>query len=159
MTDPRPNPPALIDAESFAVRRTIRIAAPPDAVWRAITEPELISQWFGAATLEPLAVGARGTLSWPDFGTAPVRIEALDAPNSITYRWSDGARTEDAPDLDDAHSTVFTFTLEALAVGTQLTVVETGFENTTDPTGNLEDHRGGWDFELDELVELLEGRA
>ena len=41
--------------------------------------------------------------------------------------------------------------------GTELTVVETGFENTSDPAANLESHREGWDSELDKLVALLEG--
>jgi len=40
--------------------------------------------------------------------------------------------------------------------GTRLTVVESGFETTSDPVANLEDHRGGWDGELDKLVALLE---
>ena len=52
---------------------------------------------------------------------------------------------------------MFTFTLEPVADGTQLTVVETGFEPTSDPTANLESHRDGWDAELDKLVALLEG--
>ena len=43
--------------------------------------------------------------------------------------------------------------------GTRLTVVETGFEHTSDPSANLESHREGWDGELDKLVALLEGRA
>ena len=38
----------------------------------------------------------------------------------------------------------------------QLTVVETGFETTSDPAANLESHRQGWDAELDKLVALFE---
>jgi hypothetical protein len=38
-----------------------------------------------------------------------------------------------------------------------LTVVETGFEHLADPAAHLEDHRGGWNGELDKLVALLEG--
>ncbi|MCC6833177.1 MAG: SRPBCC family protein [Thermoleophilia bacterium] len=156
MTD---NPPAVIDADAFTVRRTIHIDAPIDTVWRAITEPALISQWFGDAAFEALAVGARGTLSWPDYGAAPVRIEAIDEPHSISYRWADGAEYPGVPDVDTVPSTVFTFTLESVESGTRLTVVETGFESTRAPEENLESHRGGWDFELDELVALLEAAA
>ena len=54
---------------------------------------------------------------------------------------------------------MFTFTLEPVSNGTQLTVVETGFERTSDPAANLESHREGWDGELDKLVALLEGGA
>ncbi|HEX5859224.1 MAG TPA: SRPBCC domain-containing protein [Microbacterium sp.] len=64
-----------------------------------------------------------------------------------------------AETVDADHSTVFTFTLEAVADGTELTVVETGFETTSDPAANLESHREGWNSELDKLVALLEGGA
>ena len=75
----------------------------------------------------------------------------------VSYRWgNDDASGVVEAELDDAHSTVFTFTLEPVADGTRLTVVETGFETTSDPAANLEDHRSGWDGELDKLVALLE---
>ena len=90
----------------------------------------------------------------------PLRIEALDAPRMVAYRWgNDDARGSLPDEVDDEHSTVFTFTLESVANGTQLTVVETGFETTSDPSANLESHREGWDGELDKLVALLEGGA
>ena len=90
----------------------------------------------------------------------PLRIEALDAPRLVSYRWGNDDASGTLPDeVDDEHSTVFTFTLESVANGTQLTVVETGFETTSDPSANLESHREGWDGELDKLVALLEGGA
>ena len=127
------NPASVIDESQFTVRRTIHIAAPVEKVWSAVTEPEHISQWFGKAVFDGVGVGARGTLTFPDYGL----------PDEV----------------DDEHSTVFTFTLEPVSNGTQLTVVETGFERTSDPAANLESHRQGWDGELDKLVALLEGGA
>jgi len=154
------NASAVADEGTFTVRRTIQINATPEKVWAAITEPTLISQWFGRAEFAGSGPGAVGTLTWDDHGSFPVRIEAVDAPRSITYRWSNDDALGTIPDaLDEATSTVFTFTLEAMDVGTQLSVIETGFENTTDPAANLEDHRTGWNAELDELVALLEGSA
>ena len=86
-----------------------------------------------------------------------MRIEAIDAPRMVSYRWcNDDARESLPEEVDDEHSTVFTFTLEPVSDGTQLTVVETGFETTSDPVANLESHREGWDGELDKLVVLLE---
>ena len=149
------NPTSVVDEATFSVRRTIRIAADLDKVWSAVTEPAHISKWFGQASFAGSGVGAAGTLSWPGH-VSPVRIEAVEAPRSVSYRWSNGAGDDPAPVLDEAHSTVFTFTLEPVDGGTQLTLVETGFETTTDPSANLEDHRGGWNAELDELVALLE---
>lgn len=154
------NPEATVDAEAFIVRRTIRINAPIEQVWATVTEPALISQWFGEAKLRGSGVGAEGTLSWPDHGSIPFRIEAMDAPRLVTYRWCGDDALDVVPDtIDDAHSTVFTFTLESVDGGTQLQVVETGFETTTDPAANLTSHQEGWTSELDELVQLLEGAA
>jgi len=149
--------PSVVDEGQFTVRRTIRIAAPIEKVWSAVTEPAHISRWFGMAVLEGTGVGARGTLTFPDYGTVPLRIEAIDPPRMIAYRWgNDDALGELAAEVDQEHSTVFTFTLEAMPAGTELTVVETGFEATSDPAANLEAHRQGWDGELDKLVALLE---
>lgn len=151
------NRPSIVDEREFSVRRTIHIAASVDRVWSAVTEPAHISQWFGRAEFDGSGVGARGSLTWETRRPVPLRIEAIDAPRSVTYRWSNDDTLERLPgELDEEHSTVFTFTLEAVADGTRLTVVETGFESLPDPAANLEGHRNGWNDELDKLVVLLE---
>lgn len=154
------NEGSVVDEETFSVRRTIRIAAPIGKVWQAITEPEHISRWFGKTVLEGAGVGATGTMTFPDDGSVPLRVEELDEMRLISYRWgNDDAAAERPGTLDEATSTVFTFSLEEIADGTQLTVVESGFERTSDPAANLESHRTGWEVELDKLVALLEGDA
>jgi uncharacterized protein YndB with AHSA1/START domain len=148
---------AVVDPVAFTVRRTIRIAAPVGRVWSAVTEPQHISRWFGRAELDGTGVGAVGSLSWPDRGAVPLRVEAMDPPHSVTYRWSnDDALGRLPEELDSEHSTVFTFTLEPVDGDTELTVVESGFDRTSDPAANLESHRGGWEAELDKLRVLLE---
>jgi uncharacterized protein YndB with AHSA1/START domain len=157
------NPRAVVDEESFSVRRTIRIAAPLGKVWSAITDPVHISRWFGTTVLDGVGAGATGTMTFEGYGAVPIRVEALDEPRSITYRWgNDDAAGADGrlPErVDEETSTVFTFTLTEVDGGTELTVVETGFENTTDPLSNVRDHGTGWTDELDKLVALLEGEA
>lgn len=152
------NPLSVVDHDTLTVRRTIRIAASVEKVWRAVTEPERISQWFGRTVLLGDAVGAEGTITWPDGPPVPIRVEEMEPPRMVSYRWrndeTDAAVTDD---LDAGPSTVFTFTLEPMGEeGTQLTVVESGFAALPDPTGALESHRQGWDDELDKLVILLE---
>ncbi|WP_461471267.1 SRPBCC domain-containing protein [Microbacterium sp. HJ5] len=151
------NPSSTVDDAAFSVRRTIRIAAPVAKVWAAVTEPEHISRWFGRAEFEGSYAGARGTLTWPDRAPIPVRLEAIEAQRMVSYRWSNDDASGVVPDeLDESRSTVFTFTLVEVSDGTELTVVETGFEATSDPAANLADHRDGWNGELDKLVALLE---
>ena len=156
MTD---NEASVIDEGTFSVRRTIRIAAPIEKVWTAVTEPEHISRWFGRTVLDGTGVGATGTITFPDYGSVPIRVEQSDAPRAVSYRWgNDDALGHLRDELDD-HATVFTFTLESVAGGTQLTVVETGFDRTSDPAKNMASHGEGWVSELDKLVALLEGDA
>jgi uncharacterized protein YndB with AHSA1/START domain len=151
------NQPSVIDSGEFTVRRSITIAAPVEKVWAAITEPAQIARWLPkSAVIHGSGVGATGTFSWPGYDV-PVRVEDVVPERSITYRWSnDDARGSNPSEVDDEHSTVFTFTLDALADGTRLTVVESGFDCTSDPAFNMNAHRGGWDSELDELIALLE---
>jgi uncharacterized protein YndB with AHSA1/START domain len=154
MTD---NPASVIDEGTYTVRRTIRIAAPVDAVWRAVTEPEHISKWFGRTVLDGTGPGAQGTMTFEGYGDVPIRVEAMDAPRTVSYRWGNDDALGHLPDtVDEATSTVFTFTLDPVTDGTQLTVVETGFELTSDPAKNLAAHGEGWVTELDKLVALLE---
>jgi uncharacterized protein YndB with AHSA1/START domain len=147
------NQPSIVNSDEFIVRRTITIAAPVQKVWAAITEAEQIARWFGQrAVLDEVAIGATGVFSFDGYGDVPVLIEELDPPRMIAYRWGGG----DADAVDRDHSTVFRFTLEPLDGGTQLTVIESGFDTLTDPAAGMESNRGGWDSELDELVAYLE---
>jgi uncharacterized protein YndB with AHSA1/START domain len=157
MTD---NQASVIEAGTFTVRRTIRIAAPIEKVWRAVTEPEHISLWFGRTVLDGEGVGAQGIMSFDGYGDVPIRVEAIDAPHTVTYRWGNDDALGRLPDaVDEDTSTVFSFTLEPVGDGTQLTVVETGFDRTSDPAANMASHGEGWVSELDKLVALLEGDA
>ena len=151
-----PNPPATIDAEAFSVSRTVTIAAPQDKVWQAITEPDHIAKWAGSrASISAIEVGGTGTWTFEGYGTVPLVIEQIDAPRSISYRW--GNLT--SPDIDPVASTVFRFALAPVEGGTELTVIETGFQNLEDPPARMEDNRGGWTSEIDELIAYLEGAA
>ena len=153
------NEESVVDERTFSVRRTIRIAASIDKVWRAVTQPEHISAWFGQTVLDGAVVMATGTMTFPDYGAVPLRIEAIDEPHSVSYRWGNDDAAGHLPEtVDPEHSTVFTFTLEPVGDATQLTVVETGFETTSDPRANLAAHREGWNSELDKLVALFEKR-
>ena len=151
------NEQAVVEESTFSVRRRIRIAAPIEKVWQAVTVPEYISSWFGRTVLDGHGVG---TITWPERYDIPIRVEAIDEPHMVSYRWCNDDALGSAPSqIDDGHSTVFTFTLESVAGGTELTVVESGFDATSAPLENLENHRLGWNGELDKLVALLEGVA
>jgi uncharacterized protein YndB with AHSA1/START domain len=156
------NLPATIDDAAFAVRRTVTIASPPEKVWAAITQPQHLVRWFGQrAELPELAVGARGMVGFDGYGDYPLRVEELDPPHAVAYRWSNDDTVAPAdPDAPDdvvfARSTVFRFTLESVDGGTALTVVETGFDSLGDPAAAMSSNRRGWTDEIDELVAYAE---
>lgn len=154
------NPQSVVDEDAFVVTRTIRISAPVEKVWAVVTVPDQVSRWFGRLELDGRGAGAAGTLSFEGYGAVPIRVESFDEPRSVSYRWgNDDASPSRPAELDEATSTVFTFTLEAVDGGTELTVVESGFEVTSDPAFNLAEHGKGWNDELDKLVALLESET
>ena len=79
-------------------------------------------------------VGARGTLTFPDYGAVPLRIEALDAPRSRVVpmgqrrrQWSSRLTRSMTSTLPSSPSLS-----GRCPEGTRLTVLETGFETTSD---------------------------
>ena len=139
--------------DQLNVTRTVHIRATRAAVWDAITQPELLSEWFGDDADLVAEPGAAGSLTWNEYGVFHLVVEAVDPQNSIAIRW---AREKDV-DVTPTNSTVFRFVLEDREHGIDLTVIETGWESLE---GDIEKHMqgntDGWREELDELVAFLE---
>ena len=137
----------------ITVTRTLHIAAHRSAVWAALTEAELIAEWFGDEATIDLTVGGEGSLTWDKYGTSRFIIEEIDEPNVFAFRWPHGMGL----DPHDAPTTLVRFTLADAEGGTQLTVVESGWEVfDTEAESFAQENRGGWQEELDELKEFLE---
>jgi uncharacterized protein YndB with AHSA1/START domain len=149
---------AVIDGDAYTVRRSILISASIEKVWAAVTQPDLISKWFTqSAVLDGAGVGATGFFTFSPTNSIPVRIEEIDPPHVIAYRWGnddaaaakDGGRRPET--IDDEHSLVMRFTLEPTSDGVRLNLVETGFATTLDPMYNMEAHVRGWNQMFDQL--------
>jgi uncharacterized protein YndB with AHSA1/START domain len=137
----------------LTVTRTLHIAAHRSAVWAALTEAELIAEWFGDQATIDLRVGGEGSLTWDKYGTSRFIVEEIDEPNTFAFRWPHGMDLD--PHTDP--STLVRFTLADAEGGTQLTVVETGWEVFDDDADKFaQENTGGWMQELDELKEFLE---
>jgi len=148
--------PAVVDAESFTVSRTVRIAAAPERVWAALTRDDLISQWFGSsASLPDLRPGGMGTFGFEGYGEFPVRVEEYDEPVAFAFTW--GTRGEP---ISPENSTLVRFTLVADGDATVLSVVESGFGLLgRDPLEAMQSNRQGWTDEIDELVAFAESTS
>ena len=136
------------------ITRSIDIHAPLDRVWAAITEPDLIAQWFGETAEFDATPGGAGSFGWPDHGPFRVVVEHVDEPKTLVYRWARDAGVDPVP----GNSTLVRFDLTEIADGTRLDLSETGFEELEDPRGARAGNVEGWRAELAELVGLVESR-
>ncbi|WBO65971.1 SRPBCC domain-containing protein [Streptomyces camelliae] len=138
------------------IERTVEIAHPPATVWAALTTAEGLSAWFGQQAEIDLRPGGSAWMKWDGGHFADMRVERVEEPTVFGYTW----RVPGLPE-DDPRRTYVEFTLEPVASGTRLTVVETGFAQLPDDTRRKEydDHTEGWARELGELVDHLDVAA
>jgi uncharacterized protein YndB with AHSA1/START domain len=101
------------------VERSIDLPAEVDEVWGALTDPERIGTWFGAAVDWDLRPGGEGLVGPGDDG-APSRrgeVDEVVAGRRLRFRWWP------EPSGDDDGSAV-TYELTPLDGGTRLVVTE-----------------------------------
>lgn len=121
---------------------------PPAKVWRALTDPVLLSEWLLPIVELKLERGAafrfKTPQSYPGWdGTVDCKLLELEPMKKIAYTWT-------VPMLD----TVVTFTIEPTATGTQVHLVQSGF--TVDQQRESGGARYGWTMMTDKLIALLE---
>jgi uncharacterized protein YndB with AHSA1/START domain len=135
--------PGQIETVAFE----IELRHAPDKVWRALTDPTLLSEWLLPVlelNLEPGSAFRFKTQAYPGWdGTVDCRILEVEPHRRIKYTW-------DVPFL----KTVVTFTLAPTTTGTRLTIVQSGFDATQKrESGGA---RYGWKMMGEKLITLLE---
>jgi uncharacterized protein YndB with AHSA1/START domain len=123
------------DGGRSVLRMERRLGHPPEKVWRAVTEPERLADWFPARMTPELRVGGAVAFEFGDDGV----VTDLDPPRLIAYTWGgDHLRWELHPD----------------GAGTRLVLLHT-----------FDDHAGaasfgaGWHTCIVALDLALDGRA
>lgn len=114
------------------VERQIVLDAPADDVWAALTEPRRLSAWIGAQVVAlDVRAGGRGTARRADGAERRIRIEDVEPPRRLAFRWW--------PYELDGHpgpGTRVEFVLDAIGPAqTRLTVTESGLPRFVDATG------------------------
>ncbi|WP_306204203.1 SRPBCC family protein [Actinoplanes sp. RD1] len=99
------------------------IARPPAAVWRALTEPELLARWWAEGDIKPVE-GHRFTLDMGSWGKQQCEILAVDPGRMLRFLFAEGV-------LD----TTITWRLEAEGTGTRLFLTQAGFPDERSFTG------------------------
>ena len=118
----------------------------PEKVWRALTDPKLLTEWLLPVVdlhLEPGASFMFKTQAYPGWdGTVNCRFLEIEKNRKLSYAWT-------VPFLD----TVVTFTLTPTASGTRLSLLQSGFTaNQKRESGGA---RYGWKMMGGKLIDLL----
>lgn len=137
--------------ETFLLELNRRFDAPPDRLFRAMTEPELIRRWFGPegtrcdAVEVDLRVGGAWSVDCADSDGKPYRFSGvyreIERPHRLVKTWIlPVTRAE----------TVVTLEFRPNGEGTALSLHHDGF-----PEAEFRDRHGeGWSGSLDKLARL-----
>lgn len=153
-------------AADRTIEREVLIEAPAEVVWRTITEPDQIAQWFADRIELDLRPNGAGTFVFDASAatdrvhTAALVVVTVDPPRLFSFRW--GHAEGETPTA--ANSALVEFTLLAESSDrTRLRVVETGHEATAwsedEKARYVDDHRQGWARHLGRLEDLFASQA
>ncbi len=143
----------------LTIDREILIEAPVQVVWRTITEPDQVTQWFADRVELVVEPGAHGYMAFGDQG-GPVVVETVDPPVRFSFRWNHPRGEE--PAVGNSMLVEFTLTPEG-DERTRLRVVESGHELRDWPEAEqqryADEHRDGWVEYLDRLALLAKRQS
>ncbi|WP_369383006.1 SRPBCC domain-containing protein [Streptomyces sp. cg36] len=142
------------------IERETLIEAPLERVWSLVAEPGF---WVADKASLPGTVAREGetvVAKNPEYGDFPVRVEKVEPPTYLAYRWASAFPGEE---LREDNSTLVEFTLTPEDGRTRLRVVESGFSalaGSEELRGRaVQDNTGGWQQELDALKTRAEQPA
>jgi uncharacterized protein YndB with AHSA1/START domain len=135
------------------IEKKIVLRAPRSRVWRAIANVEEFNSWFGVKLTGKFAPGARvaGQITSPGYEhlTMDVTVEKVEPERLLSYRWHPHA-IDPKVDYSSEPTTLVEFRLDEVPGGTQLTVVESGFDKL--PAARRAEawsgNEGGWAEQL-----------
>lgn len=126
------------DTRSVVVEREMPF--PPEKIWRALTQPQLIEEWLMRTDFKP-EVGHRFGLT-ADWGGVDGEVLSIEPEKALSYAWN----TKDL-------RSVVTWTLTPTETGTRLRMEQTGFRPDQEPY--FRGAMAGWPRFLASLEEVL----
>jgi uncharacterized protein YndB with AHSA1/START domain len=144
---------------SDRIEKTIELKAPLSRVWRALTDHREFGTWFRVDLDGPFVPGqvARGRITYP--GYEHVRFEAvvqkLEPERLFSFTWHPNA--VDPVDYSQEPPTLVEFTLQPIAGGTLLRMVESGFDKI--PSHRRAEafrmNEGGWSAQMQNIAHYV----
>jgi uncharacterized protein YndB with AHSA1/START domain len=118
-------------SQTDRIEKKIVLAAPRMRVWRALSDSKEFGAWFGASFTRPFAPGAtvQGTITTKGYEgfKFEITIERMEPERLLSFRWHPYA-VDPKVDYSRETPTLVVFELEEVSGGTQLKVVESGFD-------------------------------
>jgi uncharacterized protein YndB with AHSA1/START domain len=133
------------ETRSVAVEREIPF--PPEKIWRALTQPQLIEEWLMKNDFAPV-VGHRFNLRGDWGGVLDCEVLAIEPNRTLSYSWN-----FDHEDPGYNLKSVVTFTLTPTGDGTHLRIEQSGFR--PDQKQAYGGARAGWQKFFTNLEQLL----
>ncbi|MGX7673014.1 SRPBCC domain-containing protein [Plantactinospora sp. DSM 117369] len=132
------------------IRTTVELRHPPERVWRALTDRELLPKWFASIEPRPTSI-SRFELRPVDLPELDelivIELIEVDRPHRMVLRWP-----------EEGQPTRLECELTPTAEGCRLTVVQSGEEEPwlpADPAGREECYQGLLDTRLPAVLDWL----
>lgn len=119
---------------------------PPQKLWRALTQPHLISEWLMNTDFKP-ELGNRFFLKG-DWGGVSCQVLEIEPEKTLSYSWN-----HDHEDPVYALESVVTFTLTQTGKGTHLRMEQVGFRPEQKLAFGGAKH--GWKLHFDNLGKVV----
>jgi uncharacterized protein YndB with AHSA1/START domain len=126
------------ETRSVVIEREVR--HPPEKIWRALTEPQLIEEWLMKNDFLPI-VGHKFNLRG-DWGAVDCQVQKVEPHKTLSYTWA-------AYGLDS----VVTWTLTPTKTGAKLRMEQSGFR--PDQEQFYQGAQGGWQKFFANLEQVL----
>jgi len=143
-----------------SIEKQIILRAPRSRVWRALADANEFAAWFGVAMEGAFAPGARltGRITAPGYEhlTMELTVEQVNPERLLSYRWHPYAIDPNV-DYTGEPTTLVEFHLAENDGGTQLTIIESGFDQIP-PERRATAFRmndEGWDEQLTNIARYV----
>lgn len=150
----------ITTSDNTRIDKQIELAAPIARVWRALTDYREFGEWFRVKLDGPFVAGkaSTGHITYP--GYEHVRwhavVKEMQFEKLFSFEWHPYP-VDPSVDYSKEPPTLVEFKLEKSAIGTRLTLSESGFENVPGHR-RLEAFRmneGGWTEQMKNIEQYL----
>ena len=142
------------------IEKTTVFRAPQSRVWKALTDAKQFATWFGCTLNESFAPGRKitGQISMKGQTFAiEFTIDRIDPEDHFSSRWHPYA-IDPKKDYSAEPMTLVDFYLKTVPEGTELTVIESGFDQVPEHrrTEAYRMNDGGWKAQIENIRRYVE---